>query len=281
MSPQAAAAPPVAGDLRIPLTPEARAFLFLAVGGILILGALLYPFPTHTAALWMWPMSDPRSAMLVSPVYFAASVYYIDALRTNDWLRAQGGLVGVFLVAAFLLVPVALHWAEVRPYHPTTLMWLVDYYLALLLVPIVWRRQSQAPGPPPPAGPLVPPRLRTFLWLRGGLYFLLALAVFVYADAVTALWPWDVGKLNLRMFSGQLATFIVPVFFLMRGPVLWKTLRPGIVYILVLGAMQLVALVIAPSPYNGSAPLAIVLPLMFGEWVATSAVILARYGKDR
>jgi len=133
---------PSARPARIPLTLETKLLMLLALGGVILLGALLYPFPTETRLLWMWEMADPRSAILLGSLYFAASVYYIGALRVNDWTEGQAGLLGIFIVASFLLAPVALHWEVVRPYHPTTLLWLFGYYAPLFLVPIFWRLQT-------------------------------------------------------------------------------------------------------------------------------------------
>ena len=57
----------------------------------------------------MWAMRDPHSAILVGTVYVGATVYYLLALRSDDWLETQAGLEGIFTVSAVLLFAVVLH----------------------------------------------------------------------------------------------------------------------------------------------------------------------------
>src|SRR5438270_620842 len=111
----AAAAEPSGTTYRtVGLTAGTRALLIATLVVIVPLGLLLYVLPTQTATYWMWVMRDPRSAMLFGPVYLGASIFYVIALRQNDWTQLQAGLQGLFVVSFLLLIPVALNWDTVR-----------------------------------------------------------------------------------------------------------------------------------------------------------------------
>lgn len=99
---------------RLALAAHSRRFLWATIGVIVPLAVLLVLFPRHTATYWMWAMQDPRSAVLVGTVYVGATVYYLAALRSDDWLETQAGLEGIFVVSAVLLLAVVLHWEIVR-----------------------------------------------------------------------------------------------------------------------------------------------------------------------
>jgi uncharacterized membrane protein len=264
-----------------PLTRGTRAALVSIILVVIPLGLLLYVLPTQTSVYWMWTMRDPRSAMFFAPIYLGSSVYYLLALRENDWQQTLAGWQGVFLVSLLLLIPVALNWDTVRPYHPMTLLWLTVYYAPLFLIPIIWRSQEQRMGPPKRAGPEIAPRWRAWLLGRGVFYFVVVIMGLLFGDAVSARMPWDIGALNLQMFLAQPATFTLPALAMLQGNFLWRRQRLHMAYVFSAGVLQIIALFIAPSPYNWSAPLAVFLPIMFLEWIATPVLMYLQVDKVR
>ena len=188
---------------RIRLTAATRSLLWLILAVIVPLGVVLYFFPNRTDTLWMWTARDPRSAMLIGALYLAATVYYLVALHEDDWLQTQGGLEGVFIISVVLLMAVMWHWPEIRPYHPTTLLWLAAYYAPLFLIPITWRLQTERLGRPVANDAILSPLWRTWLITRSGFYLLVTVIGFFFASQVSALWPWPISPLELRMFVGQ------------------------------------------------------------------------------
>jgi hypothetical protein len=227
----------------------------------------------------MWGMRDPHSAVLVGAVYAGATVYYVLAALSDDWMEAQAGLEGIFTVSAVLLLAVVLHWSIVRPWHLMTLIWMPAYYVPLFFVPYVfrleggWARRSDTD-----ATGLSGPAAR-WLAARGLFYGVLAAAGFVLADPLARAWPWTIDAVEVRMFLGQPATFVLATLAVRRGNLLWRRHRLALLYLGALGVVQLAGLALVRTPYRWASPLGAALPLMFGEWVITALLVLA--GRSR
>jgi hypothetical protein len=64
-------------------------------------------------------------------------------------------------------------------------------------------------------------------------------------------------------------------FAALREELLWRRYRLGLIFVGLLGLLQLVGLLTGTTPYDWSSVLGIVLPLMFLEWVMTPLLMLA------
>lgn len=265
-----------------PLTAQMRALvssiLVAVVPWVIVLGL----FPSHTSFHWMWPMDDPRSAVLVGAVYAGAAVSYVAALRLNDWRQTKIGLQGTFVVSAVLLTAVAIDWPTVRPYHAMTLLWLLAYYGPLFLIPILFRREERLGDPREnDAEPALSSWWRYWLVLRGAFYFGLTVTGFVFAQAIAARWPWPIDALEVRMFMAQPATFAWAAVDLARGAHGWRRYRLYFLYMAVLGVVQWLGLGLLRTPYDWGAPLGVALAVLFAEWIVTPALLLLVYEPAR
>ena len=258
------------------LASHTRRFLWATIGVIVSLAILLVLFPRHTAVYWMWTMRDPRSAILVGTVYVGATVYYLLALRSDDWLETQAGLEGIFTVSAVLLFAVVLHWDVVRPWHLMTLIWLPAYYVPLFFVPYLFRLEGGWARLPRSDQAQIPRAAAVWLTVRGFLYAALAAAGFVFAGALTRAWPWAIDPVEARMFLGQPATFILSGLAVLRGNLLWRRHRLPLLYLGSLGVVQLAGLLVLRTPYRWASLLGVLLLLMVSEWIITPLVILGR-----
>ncbi|MGQ0550426.1 MAG: DUF4383 domain-containing protein [Armatimonadota bacterium] len=184
-----------------PLTGQMRALVWSILAVVLPWGLLLGLFAAHTSVFWMWAMRDPRSAVLVGAVYIGATVYYIAALRLNDWEQTKSGVEGAFVVSAVLLAAVALDWNTVRPYHLMTIIWLIAYYGPLFLIPILFRREEDLQGTPQ-GERILGAGWRRWMIARGAVYLGLTVLGFVFAPLAAAHWPWRIDPLEVRMFLG-------------------------------------------------------------------------------
>ncbi len=264
------------------ITREIRLLFWAILGVIVPFGLLLYLVPGSTGRYWAWEISALESAILIGAGYLGAVVYYVLALRRNDWLQVRNGMGGLVVFSAVLLVATALHWEQFRSYHITTLVWLAFYYGGLLLVPIFCRTQAPAAGrteiPEAETGPLLAGGWRTWLAVRGFLYLGLAFGLLIWAGRATEAWPWPIGELEVRVFAGQIAVVGWNAVVVVQQRRRWGDHVLGLILTGVIGVLQLVGLAFAATTYRWSADLSIMLVLMFAEWVATPALLLRRYG---
>ncbi|MEK7326712.1 MAG: hypothetical protein AAB217_15825, partial [Chloroflexota bacterium] len=85
--------------------------------------------------------------------------------------------------------------------------------------------------------------------------------------------------LDLRVFTGFIAVVGLSGAAAV-ATVSWQRLRLGLVFSGALGLLHLVGLLAGRAEYNWSAPLGILLPVIFAEWFLTSLALHAVYRKQ-
>jgi hypothetical protein len=260
---------------RTTLTIEFRALLLAFLSVVVLFGLLLYLLPSATATYWAWNIANPRSSILIGAVYMAAIAYILLVLRENDWSQVQNRLGAFIVFSLVLLCATAVHWESFKAYYPTTLVWQAFYYSAPLLIPLIARLQIEPAGSAAITGPQITRGWRDWLIARGIFYSLLALLIFVFADSISTIWPWSIDPLDLRVFTGQVAIIGWDGFAALRGKLLWRGHRLGLIFIGSIGFLQLVGLLLGMTPYHWSSVIGIVLPLMFLEWIMTPLLMFA------
>jgi len=263
--------------MRRPLILEFRLLFFSILGVIIPFGALLYFFPSGTDTYWTWPIPEPRSAILIGSAYLGAILYYVAALRQNDWQQVENGLGGLILFSLVLLAATMAHWDAFKPYHPITLVWLAFYYGGPFLAPIFYRLQIERMGAASDEGIKVAPAVRAWLIARGVFYGVLALVGFTFANTIAAGWPWSIQPLEVRVFSGQIALVSWGGLIAIRSRRAWPWQRLGFLSAGAIGTVQLIGLLIGPTPYQASSPLGAFLPLMLAEWLVVAVVLFVLY----
>jgi hypothetical protein len=257
------------------VTREARFLLWLVIIVDASYGLFLYFYPSGAGNYWAWEIGQPRTAVLIGSIYLIATLHYFLLTRQKEWLLIRSTLISLFLVAAWLLVAAMIHWDAFYPYRFYTLNWLVSYYFTLFAVPLVFRIQGER-FRENLQGEHLSQGWRTWLLIRGAIYTVAAILIFIFADSVSVLWPWPIEPVNLRMFSGQIFVFGALAAYLM-GDGLWPRIKFLMLLSGLLALTHLVGLVITGSPYSWSSPLGILLPVMFVEWLATTAMLWRVY----
>jgi hypothetical protein len=252
-----------------------RVLFLVFLGFAVVFGLLLYLLPSATSTYWAWDIANPRSSVLISAVYMTAIAYILLVLREKDCLQVRNRLGAFIAFSLVLLGATAVHWEDFKAYHPTTLAWLAFYYSALLLIILVSRLQIEPTGSAAITGPQITRGWRVWLIARGIFYSLLALLIFVFADWISTIWPWAIEPLDLRVFTGQVAIIGWEGFAALREELLWRGHRLGLIFVGLLGLLQLVGLLTGTTPYHWSSVVGIVLPLMFLEWVMTPLLVFA------
>ena len=263
--------------MRTPLILEFRV-LFVAILAVIVpFGLLLYVLPSATPTYWAWNIGNTRSAILIGCAYVGATVYYVLALRENDWLQVRYGLGGLIVFSLVLLGATALHWERFKAYHPTTLVWLGFYYAGPLLIPILSRIQTERVPSGPDTGPQIGPPWRRWLIARAIFYPVLTLLVFVFAIQIGAWWPWKIEVLDLQVFCAQIAIIGWTGIVALRGGLSWRGHRLFLVLVGAIGVLQLSGLLLGTAPYRWFSPIGVALPIMFLEWVITPLLVFAAH----
>lgn len=267
---------------RIPLSREFR-FLFVAIlVGISVFGLLLYLFPSGTAIYWAWVIRDPRSAILIGAGYSGAILYFLLALRGSDWLEVASGLGGLMVFVLTLLIATMPDWERFKPYHPMTFIWLAFYYGGPLAIPVFYRMQVARFGSVSPSGVKIAQGWRNWLVVRGLIYFSVALLGMLFAPTFTAIWPWSIDPLEVRVFMGQAAAIAWQGgIAVQKEGLAWRRHRLGLVLSAAIGSLQLLGLLTLQTPYNLFAPLGAILPVMFAEWVVTPLLMFSIYRRQK
>jgi hypothetical protein len=260
--------------VRTTLTIEFRALLLAFLIALCYFG-LLYLLPSATSIYGAWNIANPRSSILIGAVYVAAIVYILLVLRENDWLQVRYRLGAFIVFSLVLLGATAVHWESFKAYHPATLAWLAFYYSAPLLIPLISRLQIEPAGSAAITGPQITRGWRVWLIARGIFYSLLALLIFIFADWISTIWPWAIEPLDLRVFIAQVAIIGWEGFAALREELLWRGHRLGLIFVGLIGLLQLVGLLLVTTPYHWFSVIGILLPLMFLEWVMTPLLMFA------
>ena len=261
------------------LAVEFRVLFWAILGVIVPFGMLLFFLPAQTASYWAWVIPHPRSSLLIGAAYVGAIAYYLLALLENDWEQVRNGMGGLIVFCLVLLFATLMHWETFRPYQVTTLVWLMFYYVGPFLVPIVYRLQAQGAGLASSQAARTPLGWRAWMALRAFSYLALALLGLVFATSLSAAWPWPIDPLEVRVFLGQVAIIGWTAAMALRGGPFWRRNRLGMVLTGAIGLVQTIGLFISSTPYDWSATLGPVLPVIFVEWIATPAAMYFIYGR--
>lgn len=264
-----------------PLLRESRVLFYAILGVIVPFGILLYFFPECTGSYWAWVIPHPRSAILIGAAYVGAIAYCVLVLKENDWTQTQNGMGGLIIFCVVLLIATMAHWDEFRAYFPTTLVWLIFYYVGPFMVPILYRKQNELAGMPTPASSgttfqqLSAP-WRGWLIIRGFLYLTLAVFWLAQAEILASIWPWPIGALELRVFTGQPAIIGWNAIVVLTGRYSWKNVRLGLLLGGAIGCAQLTGLMLSSTRYAVSG-LGLFIPVMFAEWLITPLLLFITY----
>jgi hypothetical protein len=222
--------------MRTPLILEFRV-LFVAILAVIVpFGLLLYVLPSATPTYWAWNIGNTRSAILIGCAYVGATVYYVLALRENDWLQVRYGLGGLIVFSLVLLGATALHWNASRP----TIRRRSSGWASITRARSSYRSS-------PAYRPNVCRAVRTRAHRSGPrgedgssraiFYPVLTLLVFVFAIQIGAWWPWKIEVLDLQVFCAQIAIIGWTGIVALRGGLSWRGHRLFLVLVGAIGVL--------------------------------------------
>ena len=180
---------------------------YLAVLGIvgLITGAYLLSAADQTAALFVWPVSPPATALFMGAGYLGTGLTLLGALSlAPSWGQVRLLIGPLVAFATLMLVATALHADRFFWDRPQTWLWVCVY--GVMLVGAVWlaisHRGADRDG-------FRASRLRgserLALGLTGLSMAVASATLFLAPDLGAPLWPWPLTPLTSRVVAGWIA----------------------------------------------------------------------------
>lgn len=169
----------------------------------LIIGVLLFFFPTRTDLLFAWTIGAPITASFLGAAYLASSLLEFGAAREVRWANARVAVPGVLLFTTLTLIVTLVHLAAFHFDVPSALtrgltwVWIGVYAGVPPLMGWLWYRQRQQAGIDATPQPLAAP-LRALLGVTGALLLPTGVLLLLLPTVVAPLWPWPLTALTGR-----------------------------------------------------------------------------------
>ncbi len=228
----------------------------LLVGSLFVFaaGVPLYVGTAQTDRYFAWTIRPPLTAAFLGASYWASFLLGFLCARQRSWHRARLAVPGPLVFTVLTLVATLIHIDRFHFNSPqpvarlVTWAWLFIYIavpvaLAISLVP-----QLRTSGQDPPRLSPLPAAMRGFFMVLVITMGPLGLGLFVAPAATLALWPWMLTPLTARAVGAWLITIaVISVQTVSENDL--ERVRPGLMTMAALGALQAVALLRYPSSF--------------------------------
>jgi hypothetical protein len=246
-----------------PVTPFTRVVLILAAVLAVIAGIQLYILTDYTEHFFAWTIAQPLSATFLGTGYWTGAALLLFAAREKAWANIRVALAAVGAFVPFMLVTTLLHLdrfhfgSEDVGGQVAAWAWLIVYIVVPFAVLAIFVVQLRLPGGDPPARDGIPHGMRLLIGTNAVISLIVGLALFLVPQAIFAFWPWQLTLLTARAIaSGFFAVVSASAQFVLENS--WNRGRVGTVSYLLIGGLQLLALLRYPSTVDWSRP---------GSWV--------------
>ncbi len=224
-----------------PLTPQVRAGLVAIASVIFWLGLSLFVFPGETETLFAWTIEPPLTAAFLGASYWASTTLAVACSRERDWVRARAFAAPYLIAGVVLLWVTLIHIDRFHMDAVTGWAWLVLYAIFPPAVVVLLLRQVRVPGVEPPRDRPMPRPLLLALGLLGAALATLGAALVIAPEDAAALWPWPLTALTGRAIGTFVLAQGVLALVVCRERD-WGRVRPAMLQQLVVGVLQLAAL---------------------------------------
>jgi hypothetical protein len=174
---------------------------FLIVAAIIL--TLLFE---RTGELFAWPIKPPMTAMMLSAAYLGGVYFFARVALTKQWHTIKVGFPPVIMFASLLGIATFLHWDRFTHDHISFFTWTLLYVTTPFLVfGAWWFNRRTDPHTPDAADVIIPNWLRWLLGFVGALTLIISLLLFLFPQAMMALWPWTLTPLTARVAGAMFA----------------------------------------------------------------------------
>jgi hypothetical protein len=236
------------------------------------------------ATIGIWGLFFPANVLQVLPfrvpplhsrflgsMYFSGATFMGLNILAKQWAEVRVvtpmiaiwtgmlGIVSLFHLSAF-------DWERVQVW-----IWFIAYIsFPLIAAWIAWQQRSQTT---PAEGLPLSDRLRTYLYLQGGLVTLLALSLLIAPNWMVTLWPWKITPILAHIYSAPFLSYGLGSLYAVSQQT-WREVRIVIYATLVFTVGVLLASLYHANLFNFGS---------FSTWLwfggfATSSLALALFG---
>jgi hypothetical protein len=237
--------------------------LILAAVLAIIAGIQLYILTDYTDHFFAWTIAQPLSATFLGTGYWTGASLLLFAAREKAWANIRVALAAVGAFVPLMLITTLLHLdrfhfgSEDVGGQAAAWAWLIVYIVVPFAVLAIFLVQLRTPGRDPPAQDGIPRGMRLLIAINAVISLIVELALFLAPQVMFAFWPWQLTVLTAPAIgSGFFAIVSASAQFIRENS--WNRGRVGTVSYLLIGGLQLLALLRYPSTVDWSRP---------GSWV--------------
>ena len=180
---------------------------------LFIAGVQLFLLSEQTETFFAWTFGAPVSAAFLGAGYWAAMLHAYTGAHSKSWAFVRTSIPAALTATTLLSITTVLHLESFHLGSPlfitrfVTWVWIAVYVFVPPILAIAWITQSRLPGANEKGGYPLP------LWVRSGFALLAAFALvtglglFLFPDAMSALWHWPVTPLAARAVSSWMCAF--------------------------------------------------------------------------
>ena len=242
-----------------PVTTFTRLIFVVAALLAIIAGIQLYILTDNTDHYFAWTIAAPLSATFVGVGYWAGAALLLFGARERAWANIRLAIAAVATFVPVMLLTTFLHLDRFHLNSPdlnaqiAAWAWMIVYVTVPFLVVALLSIQLRTPGGDPEKTSPTPMWVRVLLGINAVISFFVGLALFFAPQAMAAVWPWPLTPLTARTIgAGFFSLAVASSQFIIEND--WKRGRIGTVSYLLIGSLQLVALVRYPGTVDWSRP---------------------------
>jgi hypothetical protein len=248
----------------------------LLIGAVLVFvaGTPLFITPTQTATSFVWTIKPPLlTAVFLGASYWASFFLGFLASRETAWARARIAVPAAFLFTVLTLLATLLHLDRFHlgssdPQAATfTWLWMLVYAGVPISLTFVLIHQCRGRAEDPPREQPLSSGFRAAFAVLGAVLLAAGVALFLAPQATGPYWAWTLTPLTARAIAAWLVAIGMGAAHIAYENDFVRV-RPALVFLALLGALQAVALARYPNDFawhepRGWAYLA-VLTVVFG-----------------
>jgi hypothetical protein len=260
---------------------QMRVWFWLDTLLVFVAGVQLFVLSEETNRFFAWTIMPPLTAAFLGACYWASVPLVFFSSRMFTWAQARLAVPGVFVFTTLTTIATLLHADRFHFTSPELFprlaawIWLAIYVSVppWLMVVTYWQRRK--PGNDPRRRFPLPTWLRGLLIAQGVILTLYGILLFV-APAAPG-WPWPLSPLTGRATAAWLVGVGVIALHMVwenDAPRVWT----GMVGFLLLGVLQLIALLRYPESVGWGTAVATVYVLFVASLLlaGASGVFLTR-----